>query len=303
MRGPRPPCLPIILNMGSRTRVILDTCVLRNTVHNYEPQLDFEAIRCHASTLAISIADSVVVELTNQLLETRVKAEEWGAAAPRFESILDPDWPIIPTGIHRAMFFGLHPRNEEELLKEQEHCKGKWQVLKALNGDPSCGFGGVYESTGSAEAVMTNHKITSAVIDDALRPWIEFIEEQGDHYRKHPATLDEITRTVREYGSKASSEIVDFADRLDFFFKAIAVMIQLASKGKTLYLPSSANRKGDIFDIMLLMALGLPAIVVTADKKFINRFTGIESPQKKRLISVEDFNDHLKANTIDAIVQ
>jgi hypothetical protein len=68
------------------------------------------------------------------------------------------------------------------------------------------------------------------------------------------------------------------------------------------YDPSTKERHGDLFDWALLFALPLPSVVVTSDGPFINRLRATKATDARQIVSVEEFNDHVRKDTLESLI-
>lgn len=86
-------------------RIVLDTCTIRNHLHESGQRLDFEAIEASSDQLRLSVAGGAGFELLEQLTEGRLAWSEW----PKISTVtphLDDRWPLLPTGRQLAALSG-----------------------------------------------------------------------------------------------------------------------------------------------------------------------------------------------------
>lgn len=290
----------ILLTMQSmpRVRVLLDTCVVRGLVHRTDPCLDIDAAEANLENLAITISDTSVVELTSQLHDERISFSEWKHGIALIDRIRDREWPVLPSGSERAMFCGLCTPDEQALAAAQKHCLAIWKCLAGIDEDTKMNHSVVYDDGNGATIIRTDPSTTSAVKTAARYSWILFVQGFIDKLGGHRPTLDEVREELLAGAEHVDKSIPDLPSRIDLFVKAIAQMVHMATTGDRSYKPSSTNRRGDVFDIMLLMSLGTPLVVVTSDIRFINRIRQIDSEQVRQVISVEEFNNHLAEGSL-----
>jgi hypothetical protein len=287
-----------IMSLPSQIRVLLDTCVVRGIVHKTEPQLDIETIAANLATVAITLPDTGVVELTSQLEENRIPFDQWRAGICKLDRIIDPEWPILPSGSERAMLAGLCPRNHGALKAARQHCAAVWKLLSSIDERNTMNIAVVYDDGGQPVHIESTPQITRMVKTAARYSWVLFVEEYAHQKNGRTPTLEEVTADILSGAEHVDKRIPDLKQRLDLFLKAVAQLVQMATGSNAGYRPGSQTRRGDAFDIMLLMSLSIPAIVVTADVVFLNRLRQLSSAQLKQVVSVGEFNAHVASATL-----
>ena len=78
----------------------------------------------------------------------------------------------------------------------------------------------------------------------------------------------------------------------------IAHLLKQGTAAKTPYNPRSPKRRGDAFDLMLLFYVPLPAVVVTADTKFVNGLRQSGAKRAGQVLTVAELHDELRSGTL-----
>jgi hypothetical protein len=291
------------MKQSGRIRVLLDTCVIRGIIHKTGPQLDIDAIAASLAAVAITLPDTGVVELTSQLEDNRIPFAQWQEGICKIDQIRDREWPVLPSGRERAMLAGLCPRDLQALEAAQRHCVSVWKLLSNIDEHTAMDIAVVYDDGGQAVRIQSTPQTTRMVKEAARYSWILFVDEYVRHTNGRTPTLEEVTADILGGAEHVDKTIPDLNQRLDLFLKAIAQLVQMATKPNGGYRPGNEKRRGDVFDIMLLMSLNIPAVVVTTDAVFLNRVRQLSSLQLKQVVSVDEFNAHLASGTLASCLQ
>jgi hypothetical protein len=100
----------------------------------------------------------------------------------------------------------------------------------------------------------------------------------------------------------APGDVPDLGEKLDGAAKMIARFVAMSLARREPYNPETESRRGDAFDLNLLFYLPLPAFIVTGDKRFVRGLRATNSPQARQVLTIEEFNDHLRNGTFASLV-
>lgn len=287
----------------SPIRSLLDTCVVRRVLHDDGQQLDLAAIRESGATVEVSLPDTAAVELASQLLNKQIPFDDWARGIRDIDQIIDRKLPIFPSGRTRYALAGLTKVDAAELREDQRQGQFAWELLTSIDDQTQThlvlrtevGAGEIWE-------MSLNALGTSQTFDRIRSSFAEMIEDCLKQFSGNTPTLDEVTSFVLPVMQHVTVSTVEASQKLDLFLRVFAQFVQLAANVGSPYDPRSDKRRGDAFDIMMLPTLSVPTIVVTADQVFLNRISSLNSPQKSQVISVEEFNDRVRAGSLHTLL-
>ena len=280
-------------------RVILDTCVVRNIAHQRGVELDRRLIHASSEDLRFSVADPSFLELHAALSEGRIPWEDWRRAATFFDDVLDEEWPVFPGNAQLHMTSGLLD-GKIDVAKIKRHCQAGWQHVSAAESDNDLEREEVIELDDGRKFKIGGHPSKSpAVRENERAKWIKLIESLRETYDPKKWSQEDTMKAVlvrlyqeEKWSPEQLGKMVPFA-------KVIARYIHLVQR-KGSYNPDSDNTRGDAFDLNLLWYLPLPALVCTADGKFIKK-AGL-SDVSYGVVNVETLNEHIGSNTVHELL-
>jgi hypothetical protein len=285
-------------------RVILDTCTVRNHLHQGERLLDFEAIRSSSEQLRFSLAGGTLAELLEQLVEARISFGDWNARVSNIDGILDQRWPVLPTGRELAALAGTQTDLSTNLESKRRHLKTCWQLTRNSHCLADLQTLRTYEGEGGATyGVTLDAKRPGSVNTGRRISWMEYIEKMQDmlppyNIRYNGECEKKVLALMKQGLGTQPGDPPDLAQMLDPVARMIARLVCESLNPKTPYNPRTEDRKGDAFDISLLFYISLPTVICTADKKFVNRLAATKAPNAQQVMTVEDFNTSVAAGTL-----
>lgn len=251
------------------TMVVLDTCAVRQLVH--EPDVTWDACfkEMSADGYSFSLSELAVHELVSQVQRGSISVEDHLALMVRLNSFLNPAAPVIPS-YYDVM--GIIGAQEFDELETRRLIAELWGMLRADL---------------SSESVASI--LTDRVRGEEVRDWANFLSGIMEHVRC--SGLD-ISRAAPEVAADAlavlaansrdgaGSLVPDMSIRqhleIRYRFRQ-AARSQLDEKP---YRPTSAKKKNDAMDLSMYSYLTLPAFVVTRDNGFMSKLAGIDSFQR-----------------------
>jgi hypothetical protein len=290
-------------------RVLLDTCAIRRTLHGYPtPLLDLSLLRTRLDEYKVSIAASAFAELLEQLCKADggLSAGVWANKVSDIDAVLDPLWPIFPNGGKLAYLTGVQPDNSFDVEHESRYLRAIWQLAREAKAPSDLTNKMVMfrNANGKWFKCETTAATLTAEMQGRRRDWIEYIEsirklanEQG----WSRVTDEGILKLMNSRLGTEPGDPPDLAQRLDSVSRMIANFVCTALNDPN-FNPQSEKRRGEAFDIDLLFAIPLPAIVVTADGVFVRRLRRTESPHAKQVCEIDEFNQRLVANSLPELV-
>lgn len=288
------------------SRVILDTCTIRNHLHGMGTQLDIGAIRSSSEQLRFSLPGGASVELLEQLTEGRVPWSEWTNGIPLIDSILDHRWPLLPTGRQLAALAGTQTDIAIDIEAERRHLKAVWRLQCLSKCTADLEKGGHYEGVdGQKYGIKLEIPKLQAAAKAERESWINYIH----HIQSLLPSLGlknvgeaDILALMKSNQGTYPGDPPDLGDKLDSVARMIALLVAQALKTKAPYNPDTEKRRGDAFDISLLFYVPLPCVICTADKKFVNRLRDTGAPHARQVVSVDEFNKHVKEGSVGTLV-
>lgn len=284
-------------------RVLLDTCAIRSHIHQGPFLLPVDAVRARLESMKVSIADSAMAELLEQRVANRVP--DWDRRVGEIDSILDTDQPIFPGGNELARLAGTQLGEEPDRADRLRYYREGWQLLRDARDIAELQRPRTYKTAdGRAMQIRLDLDTLHRVMDDERNGWIAFIERMKDLIGAETNMTREQILAIMHNGLRptAPTDPADIASKLDGVVQVLASFIYLGLNGATPYNPRREKRRGDVFDWTLLFALPLPAIVCTADKKFVNRFRSLNSRQASQLVTMEEFSRHTEDDTLQGLL-
>jgi len=286
-------------------RIVLDTCTVRALVHRTGAQLDLDSMKARKGAIRVSVADPAYAELLFALYEERIAWLDWHASIAALDLVLDTELPVLPGGVELAAMAGLkaRPRLFSDTKRYQQTI---WRLLADARSVGDLERGSEFsDSAGKRFRVHFDEATAKAALHESRTGWVDHIRLVQTLLGGQGVTQEEFVELIavgldsrgeKVEGVEASSE------RLNAMAAALGRFAFLSNAGKTPYDPESSGRRGDVFDFALLLALALPAVVVTLDGRFKKHLDLSKCTQARRLILVEEFNERLRAEALLELV-
>lgn len=288
-------------------RIVLDTCTVRNHLHDTGQRFDRQAIAESTEQLRFSVAGGAGFELMEQLIEERLPWSVWNGKISTFTPLLDDRWPLLPTGSQLAAIAGTQTGLSIDIENERRHLRACWRLQTIAScPDDLTSRGGWYErADGQKMSVKLNLSDLKSTGTKERKFWIDYIAHiQTLAPKLGFMTLDEksILAMLKSNPNAYPSDPPDFGDKMDAVSRMIARLVSQALKAKSPYNPQSDKRRGDAFDLSLLFYVPLPSVICTADVKFVNRLRDTKSPHSQQVVSVDELNDLIRDNNVSQLV-
>jgi hypothetical protein len=290
------------------TRILLDTSAVRNFLHEIGPKLDHKTLGQRLWKYRISIADGAIAELFEQLTDSHLDFDDWRRQVRALDRLLDPKWPIFVGGRELSALAGFQTDLNINLEGSQLYHQTLWRLLRDASSLKVLLGGICYRDiTGKPVKLKPDPAQIMSTLDKERRTWVDFIDNmrQVKKTGKIPlGTLQEIERFLRSDIGQASTDNPNLLSRLvaTIRFQAQFAHMALNQSSQSQYDPSTKKRRGDLFDWALLFALPLPAVIVTCDKRFVNRLRATNAIDARQVLLVEGFNEHAKSDTLETLL-
>ena len=267
-------------------RVVLDTGVVRNHIHDSNPQLDFEAIKSSSEQLRFSIAGGAGIELLEQLTRGSIDWDEWSSRIGILDRILDSRWPMIPSGKQLAALAELQNDIEYDINEDRSYMQEVWKFQSRARSADDLG-------------AKLDPEELKKMCKQERKDWIEHVHKMQikiwEEGLVNPSE-DEILQLGR--GESHPGDPHDYNKKTDAIDRAIAQMVKLSLKRSSPYNPSGDKRKGDTFDIQLLFAIPLPVVICTSDEKFVNRLRSTNTTFSNQVVTIDELNQLVIENNV-----
>lgn len=287
-------------------RIVLDTCAIRNILHNDSSQLDFEAIKSSNEQLRFSVAGGAGVELLEQLVSGQIKWSDWAENIKKITKILDGRWPLLPTGRQLTALAGTQTDITIDIENERRYLNACWNLQVRSKSTSDLQKGGYYEKSNGERIIL---KLTldnlSNVLDKERQSWIDYIQNIQELVQDRGITTTDqksILNILKSTSGNYPGDPPDYGDRLDSVMHMISNLVSQSLKESDPYNPEKGRRRGDTFDISLLYYVPLPSVVCTADKKFVNRLRNSNPLHSKQVVSIDELNQHIIHNSVGNLV-
>ena len=259
-------------------RVVLDTCVVRNLAHLVGSKMDVGLAESNRHDFQFMVAHAAVGEILEQILEGKLRVEEWQTAALALERFLSPCLPVFP---RLREIPGIRQFVGENLVESSlvvEPSRDLWRLLIEID-DPDW-----------------PNQADKTSFDELINPtrgeYGNLFSHLGDTGEFQDASQAEMISSVQ-----------DFLERTYGNGNLLKMMeIPSMALGRFLYLrmqtpaynPFSIDRRTDPYDFEMLHVTVVPeTLFCTSDKRLLTHLelSGVEIPG--RVLSVEDLNAKL----------
>jgi hypothetical protein len=287
-------------------RVLLDTCAVRKLLHGDATRLSVSLVQQHRDTCKVSIAAGAFAEVTEQLIKGRLPFDVWRSGAHDLDDILDPEWPIFPNGKELAYLSGTQTQHAFDLDEHKAHVKAIWRFVRHAESLKL-----LTQQRGEFRAPdgsLRNINLTETRLYEVMKVkrdfWISCVRKVQRFADAAGIKLDEakMIEIMKNSIGSAPTEPRDLADKLDAPIRMVARLYAQSMARRTAYDPSTEKRSSDAFDLDLLFAIPLPAVIVTADERFLNRLRGTNAPHSKQVCFINEFNNCLECDTLSSLV-
>ena len=286
------------------TRILLDTCVVRNIIHNDRVSLDYQALRPRLWKYRISLADGAFAELIDQLTHSPIEFKECHAKLFELNAYLDKKWPIFAGGRKLSALAKLQTDTFCDITSTQIFLQACWNLLRNSDSLEKLLAGIEFvDISGRRKTLKPDPQQIATAMEAGRQAWIRQIEEMQRILNQNQAyRFDDYKAICRALVGFGETDPPDLAERIDGFLRIFAHFIYMALKNRTPYNPSSENRRGDSFDMLLLLALPLPAIIVTAENSLPNRLKETKAIDARQVVTVDEFNEHVRNDTLEELL-
>jgi hypothetical protein len=275
------------------TRIILDACVIRHTVHNDPQQIDVEGLTKNLWQYRISIADPAIGELVNQLAKGRIPFNDWSSRIHIIDSILDRKWPIFAGAKDLSSIARLFQDLKDTSENSTKMARRLWRIL--------CDSPSIEAITKQLPSGKFPGDI-SEILQDSRTEWIKFVKKATEDLPKGAALKDVKRYCLEKLGSRPEDG-PSLAKRIDAYITVQATFLRDSLLKKNPYKFESESNRGDSFDLSLLLYMSLPVIVVTADCNIVNRVREIKYMNPLPILALGEFNERIQKGTLEEVLK
>src|SRR5438105_2664947 len=111
-----------------KPRIILDTSVVRNHVHQDLVRIDLDLLRAARETVLVSLSDVTNAELLQDLFSGAITWEAWSRIV-ELDALLDRELPILPGGRELAVMAGLYDDPDFSEANSKIYYRESWRLL------------------------------------------------------------------------------------------------------------------------------------------------------------------------------
>jgi hypothetical protein len=281
------------------TRVLLDTSTVRAWLEGASEAEPLACLEGHLRELSVALANNAIPELALALHEGRIPWTTWILRAPLLGRILDVTSPVFPDDQEL-----LHTAIEETppcpaAISRREHFRAIWRTMSSarchadLTSSPA--FLG---SDGAMYRIQSSRALVEQLTEQHRERWRSPIRElrtRGDV--RHP-TQEQIAELlfVAYFGGRSNEP--EMRMRHDGFVRSLARFMALALQRGSRYNPDAKSRRGDSFDVELLRALALPALICTLDARLMKHMAATGSPQVSQLLTPRQLHQEVECGVV-----
>lgn len=237
--------------------------------------------------LSVALADNALTELTLQLHEGRVSWSEWSARNHHIDRLLDTRSPVFPDASELAeMSWGTPKPTPDQPVSRDEKMRLIWDLLKKAKSAHDLTAGPEFVAPdGETYTLANSHQLTDAVAAGFRATWQQMIGSlQAQIVGYHP-TQDHIAELLFKAHFGGNPDEAHLRIRHDAYVRTMARFAHLALAKKKPYNPTADARRGDPFDLEMTLALALPALVCTLDKRFRKHLELAGTHQVRQLVT------------------
>jgi hypothetical protein len=284
------------LPIGPGEWIVLDTSIVRGVIAGERDAMDLRSLKAARGRHPIGLADGTPIEIMDWLLNrasgemvTRVQA-----ALEELDPLLDLEFPIAPGPEDSSAFAGLVPfaqgRNRRDL---SAFSKALWRQLRTIASREDVSRPLQYRDSTGQERVLS-FLGTSGVLKTMQDGWMvhdiaKLAQETAAGDKNYGGLTDQEVEVLTRSSQRRMAENLRVPpdspafERVELVARYLVRWTRLAARPT--YTPPREPSSNAAIDAALLNYLVMPAIVCTADKKFINSVREIPLPDRVRVMS------------------
>lgn len=283
-------------------RIVLDTAAARGVIYGDAPATPLEEFPNPNQSVSFALADNAVVEVALALYEERFSWDVWTSRVRVIDRLLDRRSPIFPDDEEiRKIWIGPKPIVSPGVPR-QEHMRAIWELLRRARTPADLASGPTFTgSDGHKYRIESSEEVARRLAEwhrDRWRETIEKIQGQLQGTGAHP-TQEYVAELLFDALLRDQPEEALLRMRHDGYVKTYSRFVSLALQPKSPYNPRSPRRQGDSFDIELIRALALPAIICTLDDRLRRHVLGSGSVQARQVVTPQELLDDVAAGILE----
>jgi hypothetical protein len=269
-----------------RFRVLFDTTVVRGVIHRDSAATPLEKLYPYRETLSMAVADNSVAELALALYDARLDWNEWAARIHLVDRLLDRTSPIFPNDRELEHISIGSVAERGTALPRHEHSVAIWDLLRRAQSPDDLIRGPSFTGSDGVEyRIESSKELVTQLVAAHRDRWRNTIDELQKQIIDHHPTQDYVAEVQFKalFGGHPNEAML--RERYDGYVRTISRFFALALQQRSPYDPNTEKRRGDSFDIALVMALGLPALICTLDDRLRTHVKETGSAQVSQVLT------------------
>jgi len=287
-----------------KPRIILDTSVVRNHLHQDPVRIDLDLLRAAKETVLVSLSDVTNAELLRGLFSGAITWEAWARIA-ELDALLDKELPVLPGGRELAVTAGLYHDADFSEVNSKIYYRESWRLLADARSRSDLERPRRYKDLTGTHEIRGDQAHVERMFEKERESWSDFIRTM----QQNPAVMGKkrtVIAGIVDAGTEPEDdEAVDLQDMLEAQRRMLTHYLASAAKTHEPYNPESDKNKNDSLDLTMLFALILDnTIICTADTRSMrDRLKSTGATQAKRVISPAELNQHLASGTLSDLLK
>ena len=253
-----------LLRTGTSDRIVLDTNVVRSVIYGDDCALDLDNLARCKGEHPVSVADPAWAELVCALVEGRMPFDLWSTRVRLFDAVLDPHFPVFPSGMEGAMLAGIGANRGFNRAQAQAYYGAVWQFVATARSMADFSKGREFRNPDGQPFSIgpLDANTLRRALSERGRDWAAFI----GRITRAAASADTAPDTdffadATRHSLSTGMNIHD-VDRLDLPIRVLAAYGEKTARRSKPYIPEGVN---DAIDFDVLFTVPLPAVVCTSD--------------------------------------
>lgn len=285
--------------MADINLIALDTCFVRNVIHNnplkngkYSIDELAEIIE-NKKDFIFKVSETSLAELTIALGKHDIDIIQWAERIDLLDKLLYAECPVLPMGLDLAFEMKIRKFSEDFAPKSSQYWKKSWNILRNLKSYEGMTEPYIFDDNGQKYKIQFNLDSAELVMKEVRCRWIcdyyttrQMIDEWNE--KKEPKIKEPKIKELQDYYTL----IVENFKNDDYDISKIETMCKTAALlhyryGQNTYHPDSKKSYNDSLDFSMLQILEYPAILVTNDENLIKKVKAAGASEKNIMTSSE----------------
>ena len=287
------------LPIGSAEWIVLDTSIVRGLIAGEPDAIDLAALSVVQGKHPIGLADGAPIEIMDWLLK-RASDDVLARVRPALERLtplLDPEFPIAPGPGNASAFAGLAPYREGHNRRDMSRfLKSLWLRVQTINSREDISRPLRFRDSGGNECVRT-FLGTDEMLKTMQNGWMvhdiaKLAQEMTAKDEEYRGLTDQEVEVMARNCHRRMAERLRIPldspafERVELVSRYLIRCTRFAARPS--YTPPKEPSSNAAIDAALLNYVIMPAIICTADKRFINSVREIPLPDRVRVMSTAE---------------